>query len=67
MGNKPDKISILKKAIIEVAKDKKIGKNSYHRITNVQIWDWIVDNGYYRTISERYISTMRPKLPKKYR
>jgi len=62
-----DKKEILKKAIRCIAKQKGIGKNSYHKVTNGQINEWLIDNGYSHRIGRGYVNSIRPKLPKTYR
>lgn len=61
-------IKLLKKAIKEAAKHYKIGKNSYYKLTNNQLFEYMLDNRLgVQWITFDRIERMRATLPKTYR
>jgi len=67
MARGEQKARLIKKAIISIAKDSNLTRKQYYKITNNQIWEWLLNNGHDIYITSNQIPKGRLKLPKTYR
>jgi len=64
----PTTIKLVKKAIREAASHYKIGKNSYHKLSTNQLFEYMLDNRMgVQWITVERVRRMRATLPKMYR
>lgn len=66
-GRGRNKLNILKRAIREVAKEKKFTRKQYYKISPYQILVWLKDNDHDGIFTPSEIAKLRLKLPKSYR
>jgi hypothetical protein len=67
MGRKDTRISILKKGIAEIGKSKGFTHKLWYKVSNEELWDWILDNRYDRMFTRVRVKSMRKTLPMMYR
>jgi len=60
------KIKLLKRAIETIAKKKGFSRFQFYRITDGEIWDWLIDSGHSGRFSFTEIFKKRKRLPKQY-
>lgn len=67
MGRKDTGISLLKKGIAEIGKSKGFTHKLWYKVTNEELWDWILDNRHDRMFTKSKVKFMRKGLPMMYR